>query len=155
MCKYNYNDNCNDYWGKSIGNILLFILLPKVLDEPCSYNIFKNQNGQICDQLPLLLIRLWNHSSNRAVTCTNEPRGNLKSTFKSLSPSQLWDAQTKIISPECCWNFFEIWTRRGSGYFWPDTLRHLTEKMRVDKVSNKTRSGSSYNTCTNLLQFRS
>lgn len=147
MCKCNYNDN--DYWRESIGNSHLFILLPKILDEPYSYNIFKNKKGQICDQLPLLLVRLWNNSSNRAATCTNGPWGNLKSTYKSLSPSQLWYTQTKIISPECCWNFFEMWTGRGSAYFWPDKLCHLTEKMRVDKF----RSGLSRNTCTLVIYY--
>lgn len=147
--------NDKDDWGKKAYRTHCFILLPKVLDEPeQTYNTFETQQGRFCEQLLLLLLtRLWNHSPNRAAMCTNGPQGNLKSTYKSLSPYQLWDTQTKIISPECCWNFHEMWTRRASGYFWPGKLCRLTEKTRLDKVSNQTRSGLSCNVCTPVIYY--
>lgn len=60
----------------------------------------------------------------------------MKHTYKSPSPSQLWDTQTKIISPGCCWNFFEMWTWSGSGYVGATTSPH--ELARGDPVKRST-----------------
>lgn len=155
-CVYNGQVQVNDkdYWGKKhIGLIVSYYYQKFWMSQNKPKTHLKTKKGRFCEQLFLLLARLWIHSPNRAAMCTNGPQGNLKSTYKSLSPDQLWDTQTKIISPECCWNFHEMWTRPGSGYFWPGKLRHLTEKTRVDKVSNQTRSGLSCNVCTPVIYY--
>lgn len=46
---------------------------------------------------------------NTRERCASRTSGYMKSTYKSVSPSpSVGDTQTKIISSECWWNFFEI-----------------------------------------------